>query len=261
MSRLIVIKLGGKSLEGEAGYASLGRAIHALTDVQVVIVHGGGAEISAALRLACREPIFIDGLRVTTPEDMVIVERVLSQEINGRIADILQRSGVAVCRLSGKTESLFIVKQWLRDGHDLGCVGEIVEVNPQVVLTHLERHEVPLISPVSADSSGQTYNVNADTAAGALAGALSCNDLIYFTDVPGVRVGDHVASTLTMTEAQRLIEFKVIHGGMVAKMESAFAAIAAGVPRVHISAWHGDDTLSRIVSGTYDFGTAVTRAD
>jgi acetylglutamate kinase len=261
MARIMVVKLGGKSLEGEAGYSSLGRAIKALTDVQVVVVHGGGAEISDALRAANREPVFVDGLRVTTPDDMAIVERVLSQEINVRIADILQRTGLAVCRLSGKSESLFIVKKWLRDGRDLGCVGEIVRVHPEVVRRALDRCEVPVISPISADANGQTYNVNADTAAGAMAGALDCSDLIYFTDVPGVRVGDHVASTLTTDEAQRAIELKVIHGGMVAKVESAFSAITAGVPRVHISAWQGDDTLLRIASGEYDFGTAVIKAD
>lgn len=261
MARILVVKLGGKSLEGEAGYSSLGRAIKALTDVQVVVVHGGGAEISEALRAADREPVFVDGLRVTTPDDMVIVERVLSQDINRRIADILQRSGLAVCRLSGKSDALFIVKKWLRDGHDLGRVGEIVQVSPSVVLDVLGRQEVPVISPISADADGVTFNVNADTAAGALAGSLACSDLIYFTDVPGVRVGDHVASTLTTAEAQRLIEFKIIHGGMVAKVESAFSAIASGVPRVHISAWQGDDTLLRIASGDYDFGTAVSKGD
>jgi len=258
-TRTILIKLGGQALEGVEGYLSLGRAIRSLANVAVMVVHGGGAEISKALRQADRQPVFIDGLRVTTPEDMEIVEKVLSDEVNGRIAAYLQQAGVAVCRLTGKTRSLLIVEKLLRDGRDLGCVGQVRSVNPRVLIEILERKQVPVISPISADAAGHTYNVNADSAAAALAAAMACSDLIYFTDVPGVQVEGKPVSSLSLAEARRLIHQRIIHGGMVAKMESAFHALAAGVERVHISTWHGDETLQQISSGQYDFGTAVVR--
>jgi acetylglutamate kinase len=257
MKKTVLIKLGGKSLEGEEGYLSLGRAIKLVADANVVVVHGGGAEISQALKAANRQPVFIDGLRVTTPEDVTIVERVLSEDVNSRIAGYFQQSGLQVCRLSGKSRSLLIVEKWLRNGQDLGCVGQVVKVHPQAVLDALQQQRTPVISPISADVHGETYNVNADSAAAALAGSLQCSDLIYFTDVAGVQVNGKVAPVLTLTKARDLIEKGIIHGGMTAKLESAFAALAAGVGRVHISAWQGDATLRRILDGEYDFGTAV----
>ncbi len=259
MKKTVLLKLGGKSLEGEEGYLSLGRAIKMAPEVDVIVVHGGGAEISQALKAANRQPVFIDGLRVTTPEDMEIVEKVLSENVNGRIAGYLQQSGLQVCRLSGKSRALLVVEKWLRNGQDLGCVGQVIAVHPQAVLEALQQNRTPVISPISADKLGVTYNVNADSAAAALAGSLQCGDLIYFTDVAGVQDHGNVFPILTMENARCLMEKGIIHGGMTAKMESAFAALAAGVGRVHISAWQGDTTLRRILDGDYDFGTAVVR--
>jgi acetylglutamate kinase len=259
MERTVLIKLGGRSLEGEVGFASLGRSVQSLRDVRLVIVHGGGAEISRALRDAHREPLFIDGLRVTTPEDMEIVEQVLSERINGRIGQFLQQAGVTVCRLSGKSDGLLLVEKWIRNGRDLGLVGKIVRVRPNVIHAALDKNQIPLISPISADRQGLSYNVNADSAAAAIAAAVGCSDLIYFTDVPGVQVEGRLVESLTVPQAKELIEKKIIHGGMVAKMESVFEALRAGVPRVHISAWQGDHTLAQILSGRYSFGTALSK--
>jgi len=259
MKSRVVIKLGGKALEGEEGFVSLGRAIRALDDAEVIVVHGGGAEISEALRRANRQPVFIDGLRVTTIEDMEIVEKVLSDDVNRRIAGYLQQTGLSVCRLSGKSRSLLLVEKLMHHGRDLGCVGQVQSVDPRVVIEALEKKQVPVISPISADRNGRTYNVNADSAAAAIAGSLACSDLIYFTDVAGVQVDGTVAAALTRAEARRLMAQRIVHGGMTAKMESAFAALDAGVQRVHICAWRGEETLEKILSGRYDFGTAVVQ--
>ncbi len=252
-----LLKLGGRSLEGEAGYASLGRAMRKLHGCKVAIVHGGGAEISAALKAAQREAVFVDGLRVTSPQDMAIVEQILSQTVNQRIAGYLRAQGVAVQRLSGKSDSMLTVVPLLRHGRSLGCVGEVVDVNPEPVRQAWLHDQVPVISPVSTDATGQSYNVNADAAAGALAGRLQCDDLIYFTDVPGVQVEGEVLMEISVAAAEKLIVDGVITGGMVAKMESAFAAIRAGVGRVHITNWQGDGTLVDLLERAEAQGTAV----
>lgn len=253
----VLLKLGGRSLEGEEGYASLGRAIRKLHNCKVAIVHGGGAEISAALKATQREPVFVDGLRVTPPRDMAIVEQVLSQTVNQRIAGFLKAQGLAVQRLSGKSDCMLMVVPLVRNGQSLGRVGEVVDVNPEPVRQAWLHDYVPVISPVSTDAYGQSFNVNADSAAGALAGRLQCEDLIYFTDVPGVQANGEVLSDISVAAAEKLISDGVISGGMVAKMESAFAAITAGVGRVHITNWQGDDTLIQLLERAQAPGTAV----
>ena len=264
MRQRVVIKIGGNAFEnagtetGNAnGLAGLAKAIASLAGHEFILVHGGGAEISRALRAAHREPVFVDGLRVTTAEDMEIVERVLSQDINGRIASALSRSGVRCQQLSGKTSGLVIVEPLRRNGREMGFVGRIVRVNPEPVMTLLANGQVPVVSPVSADEQGQAYNVNADSAAAALAGAAACTDLIYFTDVPGVRAGGRFLSRLSVPEARGLIEAKIIQGGMIAKMESAFEAVSLGVARVHIGQWHGEKTLDDLLADQPGSGTTI----
>jgi len=267
MRRRIVIKIGGNAFEnpddrglgpgGETGLDELGRAIVSLPGNDFILVHGGGAEISRALRAARREPVFVDGLRLTTAEDMAIVERVLSEEINGRLASVLSRNGVPCRRLSGKTSGLFTVERLRRNGRDLGFVGRIVRVDPRPVLSLLAEGQVPVLSPVSADEHGQTYNVNADSAAAAIAGAADATDLIYITDVPGVRADGRFLPRLSVPEAEELIAAKTIQGGMTAKMESAFEALGKGVARVHIGQWQGETTLNDLLTGRPGGGTTL----
>ncbi len=277
MRKRVVIKIGGNAFEnpgdapgsssknrhpgsemgGENGLAGLAKAIKSLAGHEFIVVHGGGAEISRALRAADREPVFVDGLRVTTADDMEIVERVLSQEINGRIASALSRNGVPCQGLSGKTAGLFTVEPLRRKGRDMGFVGRIVRVNPEPVLTLLAHGRVPVISPVSADDQGQAYNVNADSAAAAIAGAAAGTDVIFFTDVPGVRAGERILSRLSVPEARDLIAAETIQGGMIAKMESAFEAVSLGVEQVHIGQWHGERTLDDLLADQPSSGTTI----
>jgi acetylglutamate kinase len=253
----ILIKIGGRAFEGEQGFEELAAAIKAAHGMELIIVHGGGAEISRALKNANRETEFIDGIRVTRAEDIRIVEDVLSGVVNQRIASWLSGNGVECTRMSGKTDNLFLVEPLTRGGLNWGYVGKIKRVNAAVVLESLKVHKVPVISPVSGDERGESYNVNADSAAAALAAAADCTDLVFITDVPGVMVHDEIRPSLSVDEARSLIADGVIKGGMVAKMESAFEALHQKVPRVHIIQWQGPNAIHNIVNGQSTAGTII----
>jgi len=261
MTSRVLIKIGGRAFDGEAGFQELARAIRHNPEAEVLIVHGGGAEISQALKAAGRETVFVDGMRVTRAEDVRIVESVLSGTINERIAGWLTRNGVRCRRMSGKTQSLLIAEPLLtRGGQSMGFVGKIVKVNPAAALDALADKEVPVVSPISGDPRGQSYNVNADSAAAALAAAAHCSDLVFITDVPGVRVDQKTLASLTVAEAKGLIADGTISGGMVAKMESVFEALAGDVPRVHVIQWQGPETLRSIVTRQQIPGTIIHHA-
>ena len=257
MKSRILIKIGGRAFEGEQGFKELAAAIKSCHGLELIIVHGGGPEISRALKDAKRETKFIDGIRVTRAEDIKIVEDVLSGIVNLRIASWLSGNGIECRRLSGKTENLFLVEPLTRGGLNWGYVGKIKQVNAAVVLEILKESRVPVISPISSDEKGESYNVNADSAAAALAAAAGCTDLVFITDVPGVMVHEEIRPSLSVKEAQSLIAEGIIKGGMVAKMESAFEALSKKVPRVHIIQWQGTDTLKNIVRRQSVSGTVI----
>jgi acetylglutamate kinase len=254
----ILLKIGGRAFEGEQGFKDLAAAIKSNRETEVVIVHGGGAEISQALKDANRKTQFIDGIRVTLADDIKIVEKVLSKTINQRIALWLEKSGVSCSPMSGKTGQLFVVEPLTRRGQDIGFVGKIRQVNAGVVLEQLKIGRVPVVSPISASDKGESYNVNADSAAAALAAAIRCTDLVFVTDVPGVLVNEEIRPSLSVPEAQTLISHGIIKGGMVAKMESAFEALHQNVPRVHIIQWQGPQTLHKVISDKPETGTTIT---
>ena len=259
MNSRILIKIGGLAFEGEQGFHELAGAIKSIKNIEVIIIHGGGAEISKALKDAGRQTEFIDGIRITRSEDIKIVEEVLSGTVNQRISSWLEGYRVPCMRMSGKTGGLFIVEPLIRDGRELGFVGKIKEVNPEAVADAIASGKVPVISPISANEKGASYNVNADSAAAALAAAARCTDLVFITDVPGVLIDDKTRPSLSITDAQTLIAESVIKGGMVAKMESAFQALNQSVPRVHIIQWQGAQTLHDIMQQQCCAGTTVTR--
>jgi acetylglutamate kinase len=258
MKSRILIKIGGRAFEGEEGFRELAEAIRQNSEAEVIMVHGGGAEISQALKAAGRGTVFVEGMRVTQAEDIEIVESVLSGVVNERIAGWLSRNGVRCRRMSGKTQGLLIAEPLpARSGKHMGFVGKIAKVNPEAALEALAKKEVPVISPISGDANGQSYNVNADSAAAALAAASGCTDLVFITDVPGVMVEKKMLADLTVAEARRLIAGGTITGGMVAKMESVFEALDGKVPRVHVIQWQGPETLRSIVTGEKIPGTSI----
>jgi acetylglutamate kinase len=247
MKRRMLMKIGGKAFDDQKGFMELAAAIKENHAVDFIIVHGGGAEISQALQAAGRPTHFIDGIRVTRAEDVAIVERVLT-DVNARIAGYLEEGGVSCGRLSGKTDSLLLVEPLKRGGQDFGFVGEIKKVNPAPIVSIFANHQVPVVSPVSVGEDGGTYNVNADSAAAALAIASECTDLLFFTDVPGVQIDGELRPLLSMEDAQRFIAEGKIKGGMIAKLESAFEALNGKVPRVHVLKWQGPETLQALVN-------------
>ena len=257
MNSRILIKIGGRAFDGEQGFRELAAAIKSSHELELIIVHGGGAEISQALKNAKREIKFIDGIRVTRAEDIRIVEDVLSGTVNLRIASWLSSNGIECRRMSGKTADLFLVESLTRGGLNWGFVGEIKQVNADVVQETIRARRVPVISPISADKKGQSYNVNADSAAAALAAAARCTDLVFITDVPGVLVNDQIRPALTVQQSKALIADGTIKGGMVAKMESAFEALDKNVSRVHIIQWQGTDTLQNLINLKSISGTII----
>jgi len=259
MKSRILIKIGGRAFEDKQGFRELAQAILSAKQVEVIIVHGGGAEISQALKDAGRQTEFINGIRVTRAADIKIVETVLSGTVNQRISSWLEANGVPSLRMSGKTQRLFVVDPLIRDGRDLGFVGKIKQVNPAVVIDAIQSGQVPVISPISANAKGASYNVNADSAAAALAAAAHCTDLVFITDVPGVLIAKQTRPCLSIGQAQPLIAEGIIQGGMAAKMESAFEALDQGVPRVHIIQWQGTHTLQEVVQQRCNAGTTVTK--
>ena len=257
MKKRILIKIGGRAFEGESGFKELADAIAANPAYEIIIVHGGGAEISAALKAANRPTEFIDGIRITQAEDIRIVEEVLSVTINSRIAAWLHQHGVNSRRMSGKTEGLLKVQPLRRGNRDYGFVGQVNEVCPAAVEQALEEKCVPVISPISADEDGFSYNVNADSAAAALAAALLCTELVFITDVACVLIGDQTQKNMTIEQATSRIESGDIQGGMVAKIESAIQALEKGVNRIYIGSWRNADTLKEIGSGRLSTGTWI----
>ncbi len=257
MKSKILMKIGGRAFKGKAGFEHLAEAINIHPGVETIIVHGGGAEISRALAEAGRETRFIDGVRVTRLEDIKIIETVLSQTINRRIAQALEDHGVLCRRMAGRTGGLFAAEPLRREGRDYGYTGTIKKVDPGPVLAALARGRMPVVSPISGDEAGGSYNVNADSAAAALAVATACTDLVYFTDVPGVMVNDTVLPDLTIDRARALIADGTIQAGMVAKMNSVFTALEGGVGHVHIAQWRGPETLEAIIKAEGVPGTTV----
>jgi acetylglutamate kinase len=258
MNRRILMKIGGKAFDEPGCFNDLANGIKANPGVDYIIVHGGGAEISLALCASGRETCFVDGVRVTEAQDLEIVEEVL-EKINERIAGSLSSYGVSCERLSGKTDSLLVAKPMKNRCQSLGFVGEITESNPEPVLTCLVNRKVPIVSPISSGIDGHTYNVNADTAAAALAVASGCTDLVYFTDVEGVQIDGLLCSKLSVAEANNLIAAGKIKGGMVAKLRSAFEALSCEVPQVHILKWQGQHTLAQLLNGHKPVGTTIHR--
>ena len=189
--------------------------------------------------------------------DMAIIEKVLSETVNHRIASWLSTHGLTCRRMSGKTDQLFLVEPLAGAGHDYGYVGKIKKVNGRGVIAAMQSGAVPVISPISADAYRDSYNVNADSAAAALAAAIHCTGLIFITDVPGVMDKEGICRILTRREALEHIDSGIIQGGMVAKMNAAFDALAKGVSAVYIVKWEGVNTLQDLAAGICRSGTIL----
>jgi acetylglutamate kinase len=237
----VVIKYGGSTRAGDAELRNTLQDVVLMQSIGLrpIVVHGGGKDISRLLDKLDIPTRFEDGLRVTDRETMEVVEMVLGGKINKEIVHTLHQMGGHAVGLSGKDgHMLEAVKVKSRTGKDLGFVGRVAKVHTKV-LESLDRERfIPVIAPLGVDKAGNTYNINADEAAGALAAALKAEKLVFLTDVPGIcRRKEDPASLIHSLKARdipKLVKSGVIGGGMIPKTDACITAVKAGVHKTHI---------------------------
>ena len=235
--KVVVIKYGGNAMINEDLKQQVMEdiALLWLIGVKVVLVHGGGPEISDVMKKFGKEAVFVDGLRVTDAETVDIVQMVLAGKVNKSLVNLLQKKGGHAVGLSGMDGGLIEAK--MKDER-LGYVGTITKIRPQPINDLLEKNYIPVISTVASDRQGNTYNINGDTAAARIAGALGAERLIMMTDIAGILRDKDDPSTLipeiTISEAKKLYEEGVISGGMIPKVDCCIDALEHGVDNVVI---------------------------
>lgn len=237
--KIIVVKYGGSAMIDEE------LKKHVIQDVTLlklvgfkpIIVHGGGKEINRWVEKTGMQPEFVNGLRKTDAATMEIAEMVLNK-VNKSLVQMVEELGVNAIGISGKDGGLLRVEKKYSDGQDIGYVGEITEVNPKILEDLLERDFLPIVCPIGMDANYETYNINADDAACAIAQAVQAEKLAFLTDIEGVYKDPADKSTLiselTVSEARELIADGFIGGGMLPKLNNCMEAIEKGVSRVHI---------------------------
>lgn len=244
--KTFVVKFGGRAMVDDQLKASFAQDIVLLKYVGInpVVVHGGGPQIDKTLERMGIVSRYMQGMRVTDPETLDIVEMVLVGKVNKEIVGLINRQGGMAVGLSGKDGNLILARKMnvsvASDGEaheiiDLGMVGEIIEINPTVINTLDENKFIPVIAPVGVGEEGETYNINADLVAGHIAESLGAEKLILLTDVEGVKnkKGD-LLSTLKIRQACRLIEDGVVAAGMIPKVRCCIEALEGGVGKTHI---------------------------
>ena len=236
-AKIVVIKYGGAAMIDEELKHSFAQDIVLLQSLgmQPVIVHGGGPEVSKAMEKLGQEVSFIDGLRVTSSENLKVAEMVLSGTINKEIITHLNTFGGKAVGVSGKDGLLIEARKKQHPGGiDLGYVGEIVSVNPELLLVLLKEGFLPVVSPIGLGKDGVTYNINADTTASRIAVALGAYKIIFMTDVDGVLEDGELKGQLSAVEAERLIKKNVISGGMDPKVSAGLYCVKNGVESAQI---------------------------
>jgi len=231
---IIVIKLGGHAMSSDEAMASFARDIVMMhqCNLKPVIVHGGGPMINAMLEKLEIKSEFKDGKRISSPEVVDVVEMVLSGKVNKSIVQAINAQGANAVGLSGKDADIMLCKQATGG---LGMVGDPVTVNADVLRTLLDDGFIPVIAPLGAGMNGETFNVNGDTAAGAIASGLRADRLLLLTDVEGVKDGDgDVLTNLSAAQVHELTKSGVIAGGMIPKTQTALDAVKEGVNAVVI---------------------------
>ena len=237
--KIIVVKYGGSAMVDETLKE---RVIQDVTLLKLVgfkpiIVHGGGKEISKWVGKVGMEPEFVNGLRVTDEATMELAEMVLGK-VNKSLVQLVESLGVRAIGISGKDGKLLTVEKKYADGEDIGFVGDIKKVNGDILYDLLEKDFLPIVCPVGLDDEYQTYNINADEAACAIARAMKAEKLAFLTDIEGVYKDpddpETLISELRVSEAEELMEQGYIGGGMLPKLQNCIDAIENGVSRVHI---------------------------
>ena len=237
--KVIVVKYGGSAMGDEDLKKNVIKDVTLLKLVgfKPIIVHGGGKEISRWVTKSGMTPRFVNGLRVTDKPTMEIAEMVLNY-VNKSLVQLVESLGVLGIGISGKDGGLLKVKKKYSDGQDIGYVGEITDVNPKILYDLLEKDFLPVVCPIGLDDHFESYNINADDAACAIAKAMQAEKLAFLTDIEGVYKDPSDSSTLisemTIDEARQLLSGGFIGGGMLPKLNNCIDAIEGGVSRVHI---------------------------
>ena len=247
-SDIIVIKIGGKPATNDAVQRLFAGELAAVSaNSRVVIVHGGGAEVSRVSKALGLDPVFKDGIRMTTAAEMDIVDMVLAGKVNKEIARRFISCGVAAFGLSGVDGGLFT-------GRSVGSVqenrtGHVASVNVRPLEVLLAADYVPVIASVSTDDTGNGININADEVALDIAAALGARSLLFLSDIPGIILDGNVASALTETDIEREITAGTISGGMIPKARSSAAALRRGVREIVIGEFNETGDLQRLLNG------------
>lgn len=264
--KIIVIKYGGSAMVDE----ELKR--HVIQDVVLlklvgfkpIIVHGGGKEISKWINKIGMEPQFVNGLRVTDEATMEIAEMVLNK-VNKSLVQMVNELGINAVGISGKDAGLLKCRKKFSAGEDIGFVGEVAQVNPQIIEDLLEKDFLPIICPIGFDDNYISYNVNADDAACAIATAMKAEKLAFLTDVEGVYRDfdnkDSLISEMTLEEAQDFVSGGTLGGGMLPKLQNCIDAIQEGVSRVHILDGRIPHCLLLEIFTNKGIGTAILKSE
>ncbi len=235
--KTILIKMGGSALIDEGLFSKFAQDIVLLDSIGIkpVVVHGGGPQIGQYLKKVGKDSVFIDGLRVTDEETLIAVREVLVHQVGGKIVEAINAFGGKATALTGENDGLLTVEP---KDERLGFVGEVTGADPEIITQLHGKGEIPVISTIGQDSGGQAFNINADTAAGALAGALRAEKAMYLSDVPGVLFDkDDPSSIISAVESKDLfemIENEVISDGMVPKVRSCIHALQKGAKAAHL---------------------------
>lgn len=238
-NKKVVVKYGGSAMLDSTLEESVIKdvALLKLVGMKPIIVHGGGKEISKWLKVVGKETEFVEGLRVTDGDTMEIAEMVLNK-VNKHLVQMVEQLGVKAVGISGKDGGTLKVEKKLVNGQDIGFVGNITEVNSDLIDTLLDNDFIPIIAPIGLGADYETYNINADDAACAVATATKAEKLAFLTDIEGVCTNpedkDTLISVLTLKKANELIEEGFIGGGMLPKIRNCIDAVSNGVSRVHI---------------------------
>jgi acetylglutamate kinase len=263
----VVVKYGGNALSGTTHTDPLkvfaeDMVFLASVGIRPIVVHGGGPQINAELERQGIESKFVDGRRITDAPTMKVVEEVLANQVNPSIVDAINSCGGKARGMSGAKDGLISVVQ---RNETLGFVGDVVGIGSRALAAVISAGEIPVIATVGVDSTGQTFNINADSVAAFVAGEMKAEKLLYLTDIEGLRRdvsrADSLISALTASELNELLNDGTIAGGMIPKAESCMEAVGLGVPAVHIL--DGRIAHVSIIELFTDagIGTMVTKSD
>jgi len=271
--KTVVIKYGGNAMINSELKLSVIQDITLLKYVGMrpVVVHGGGPEITNFLNQLGKKTTFVSGLRVTDEETVSVAEMVLVGKINTEIVSLLNRHGAKAVGLSGKDADLIVAKKHLAQVHengqvtavDIGFVGDVEHINTDILNTLLDRGYIPVIAPIGVGRDNESYNINADYVAGEVAGALGAEKLIMLTDVAGIyrdfNDKDSFISTLSLTDAQKMINDGSVEGGMIPKVETCIRALQGGTAKTHIIDGRQPHSILLEIFTAQGIGTQVVR--